>query len=210
MSFKKLVSMTIAVIGDTATGYMYAEGFARAGHQILMAVPGKDNFDLPSSLHFFDNVETCSIPDAASRADLVVLATTPKQVREAAYWLEDVRRKVILDATANEHVPDNDLVKTACAIKAITGSPHVIKAFNTAGYEQILKPLFNGAHVDMILLSDSLKAKEIAKIMAIELGMTAFYDFGGSENIPLFNEMTRCWRNLKLASPSITQLTKHL
>jgi len=200
--------MTIAVVGDTATAYMYAEGFARAGHQILMAVPGKDSFDLPDTFSLFNNVETCSISNAAGLADLIVLATTPRQVREASYWMEDVRRKVIVDATANEHVADNELVKTVCAIKAITGSPHVVKAFNATGYEHILKPLFNGARVDMILLSDSLKAKEIVKIMAIELGLTSFYDFGGGENVLLFNEMTRSWRNLKLTSPSSVQLTK--
>lgn len=208
MGFKKLVSMTIAVVGDTATGHMYAEGFARAGHEILMATPGKDCFDLPDALSLFENIETCSISAAASLADLIVLATTPRHVREASYWMEDVRKKVIIDATANEHVADSELVKTVCAIKAITGSPHVVKAFNTAGYEHILRPLFNGATVDMILLSDSLKAKEIAKIMGIELGLNSFYDFGGSENISIFNEMTRCWRNLKLTSPVPVQLTR--
>jgi hypothetical protein len=48
----------------------------------------------------------------------------------------------------------------------------------------------------MLLLSDSRKAKEITRIMAIEIGAKYFYDFGGSENIPLFNEMTACWRRL--------------
>lgn len=208
MSFKKLVSMTIAVVGDTATGHAYAEGFARAGHKILMATPGKDHFDLPVALNLFRNIESCSVSCAAGHADLIVLATSPLQVREASYWMNDVRRKVIVDATANEHVADSELVKTVCAIKAITGSPHVVKAFNATGYEHILKPLFNGAKVDMILMSDSLKAKEIAKIMGIELGLTTFYDFGGSENIPLFNEMTRCWRNLKLTTPLVTQLSR--
>ena len=68
MSFKKLVSMTIAVVGDTATAYLYAEGFARGGHQILMAVPGKDEFCLPAAFSLFDNVETCTVSAAASRA----------------------------------------------------------------------------------------------------------------------------------------------
>lgn len=208
MGFKKLVSMNIAVIGDTATAFMYAEGFARAGHEINMAVAGKASFRLPGILDVYDNIRTCAVTDAAAIADFVVLATTPKQVREAAYWLEDVRRKVIVDATANEHVADDDLVKTACAIRSITGSAHVIKTFNTAGYEQILAPLFNGSSADMIMLSDSLKAKEITKIMAIELGMTSFYDFGGSENIPLFNEMTRCWRNLKAVETRSAELSK--
>lgn len=208
MGFKKLVSMNIAVIGDTATAFDFAQRFAHAGHNIMMAIAGQNDFELPMALCIYDNITTSSIAGAAAAADMIILATPPRQVREASYWLGDVRRKVIVDATANEHVPDAELVKTACAIKAITGSPHVVKIFNTSGYENLLKPLFNGAHVDLILLSDSLKAKEITKIMAIELGMSAFYDFGGSEHIALFNEMTRCWRNLKKVSDTASLVTK--
>jgi len=207
MGFKKLVSMNIAVIGNTPTACVYAKGFAQAGHQIFMSVAGQDNFELPAALRDNDNIHSCPIADAAS-ADIIIIATAPKQVREASYWLDDVRKKVIIDATANEHVPDAELVKTSCAIKAITGSPHVIKVFNADGYHHVLKPLFHGSHVDLIFLSDSLKAKEITKIMALELGMSAFYDFGGSECIPMFNEMTRCWRNLRLVSDTAAQLAR--
>jgi 8-hydroxy-5-deazaflavin:NADPH oxidoreductase len=198
MEFKQLVSMNIAIIGDTDAAVMHAIAFANAGHIIYMAGCEKNGLKhLHMPAHSGD-IRYCTISDAASVADLIIIGTLPKEVREAAYWLGDVRRKVIIDITANVHTQEDELVKTVCAIKAITGSPHVIKVFNTRGYEQLLKPLFNGVQVDLMLLSDSKKAKEITKIMAVELGLTAFYDFGGSEAIPLFNEMTKSWRRLKL------------
>ena len=52
-----------------------------------------------------------------------------------------------------------------------------------------------------MLVGDSKKAKEITKILAVELGMKYFYDFGGNEAIPLFNEMTKCWHGLDKCAP---------
>jgi hypothetical protein len=117
-------------------------------------------------------------------------------VREVAYWLGDVRRKVIVDASANVLVPDSEFVKTACAIKAITGSLHVIKLFNAKGYEDMLKPIFRGQTTEMLLVGDSKKAKEVMKILALELDINNCYDFGDGDTIPLFDEMTKCWRNI--------------
>lgn len=196
MDFKKLVSLNIAIIGDTDTAELYARAFTSAGHEVYMACSEKNDHVQKAVPDIFGNITYTNISEAARMADFIILATRPRDVREASYWLGDVRRKVIVDVTANVHVPEEEGIKTVCAIKAITGSAHVIKVFYTKGYESILRPLFNGAKVDMLLLSDSRKAKEITRIMAIEIGAKYFYDFGGSENIPLFNEMTRVWRDL--------------
>ena len=198
MSFKRLVSMDIAIIGNTDIAAFYASQFAQQGHNIYMACCEKNNVIVRNIPDPNNRISYTSISDAANNADFIIIATVPIEVREASYWLGDVRKKVIIDVTANVFAQDIDQVKTVCAIKAITGSPHVIKVFYTGGYENILKPLFNGAKVDLLLLSDSKKAKEITKIMATEIGMKYFYDFGGSDNIPLFNEITKCWRKLKL------------
>lgn len=208
MGFKKLVSMNIAVIGNTAAAVRYATDFAAAGHDIYMATAAGET---PRELHIpgnFDNIYFCTISDAAAIADLIIMATEPKDVREAAYWLDDVRRKVIIDVTANMNVPDDEYVRTVNAIAAITGSKHIVKMFDTAGYEAILRPLFHGACPDVVLLSDSKKAKEITKIMAKELSLSVFYDFGGSENLDLFNEMTRCWLKVKLGLKCSDELVK--
>jgi predicted dinucleotide-binding enzyme len=94
------------------------------------------------------------------------------------------------------HTENDETLKTNCAIKAITGSMHIVKAFNTEGYEQLLKPFFKTGKTQLILVGESKKAKEITKILASELGINYWYDFGTNENLPLFVEMTRCWRNM--------------
>ncbi len=196
MDFKKLVSLNIAIIGNTEVAETYARAFTSAGHEVHMAFSEREDTLQKAIPDIYGKIHYTTIPEAAAVADFIILATVPSHVREASYWLGDVRRKVIVDVTANVNVADEEMVTTVRAIKAITGSLHVIKVFNTQGYESIIKPLFNGARVDMLLLSDSRKAKEITRIMAIEIGAKYFYDFGGSENIPLFNEMTACWRRL--------------
>ncbi|MES2702039.1 MAG: NAD(P)-binding domain-containing protein [Bacteroidota bacterium] len=196
MGYKTFVSMNIAIVSTGDAGDMYATAFAFAGHDVYMA--WKDG-EIPAPnpmLAEFDNVHVCSIEEAAEVADLVIIATAPRDVREVAYWLGDVRRKVIIDASGNIDVPYNEAVQTACAIGAITGSQHVVKVFNARGYEQILKPLFKGDAIELLMAGDSKKAKEITKILAVELGITATYDLGTSDTIPLFDELTKCWRSL--------------
>lgn len=194
MHYKKLASMNIAVIGNNETAKELALSFATAGHQVYLASTDQQYCvaDILSGITHTD-IET-----AAQLGDMVFLAVKPDEVREAAYWLGDVRRKVIIDVTANVEMTGEVTMRTIAAIKSITGSQHVVKAFYTRGYENILKPLFNGQPVDIILIGDSKKAKEITKIMAIETGLNYFYDFGTCEHIALFNEMTACWRKLRL------------
>ncbi len=198
MGYKIFASMNIAIIGVSEVAETLAAGFAFAGHNVYMAWKDGENPGRSRALQSMENLTVCSIEEAANLSDMIIIATAPKDVREVAYWLGDVRRKVIIDATSNVYTPDDELVKTVGGIQSITGSAHIIKVFCTQGYEQLLKPLFSKTRVDLILVGDSKKAKAITEILTIELGMKYFYDFGGNEAIPLFNEMTTCWRNLKL------------
>lgn len=195
MEFKKLASMNIAIIGNTDIAVKYALAFAASDHEVYMATQSGDVAGAGSP--DVEGINACTISQAAAIADLIIIATEPKDVREAAYWLEDVRKKVIIDVTSNVMVPEHEKVSTTCAITTITGSAHVVKMFNTAGYTQMLTPIFGVQVPELLILSDSLKGKEIAKIMAIEIGLTKFHDFGGTQNIPLFAEMTTAWRALR-------------
>jgi predicted dinucleotide-binding enzyme len=189
--------MNIAVIGTTKIAQDYAIGFALAGHEVFLAK--KENDEEWANRHVlqsFENITFCSIENAASISDLAFVATLKKDVREVSYWLGDVRRKVIIDLTANVNEPDDEMLNTVSAIKAITGSQHIVKAFDAKGYEQLLKPIFKSHHIDLMLAGDSKKAKEITKILCAEMGILHFLDFGGDETIPLFTEMTKCWHGL--------------
>jgi hypothetical protein len=205
MRYKTFVSMNIAIIGVGETAENYAVNFACAGHRVFIGMKDEDKTAKHSSLRALDNVCFCSIEMAADVADMIIIATAPKDVREVAYWLGDVRRKVIIDASANVDAPEEDFVKTCTGIQAITGSPHVIKVFNTKGYEQLLKPIFREHKVELIMVGDSKKAKEVTKIMTVEMGINYCYDFGGNEAIPLFNGMTRCWRNLVIKNNEVNE-----
>jgi len=191
--------MNIAIIGNSEIGMAYAKGFALAGHRVYIAWQNSDAKTESTIPDMLGHVEVCSLEYASAVADLVILATQPKDVREAVYWLGDVRRKVIIDATANVHTQEEDLVHTANAIKAITGSQHLVKMFYTKGYEDQVRPLFGHNPVELILVGDSKKAKEITKIMAVELGINLWYDFGGTDTLPLFNQLTQVLRRNKLA-----------
>jgi len=197
--------MNIAVIGISGIAEKYALAFSVAGHNVYMAWKNDEQRKVSSLLTGMEGINFCSIEEAADVADLIIIATSPKDVREVAYWLGDVRRKVIIDATANVFAGPDEQVRTVCAIQAITGSANVVKVFNTRGYESLLKPLFNGAEVHMVLLGDSKKAKEVTKIFTRELGISCWYDFGGTEAIPLFNAMTACWRGLARTHTVIKQ-----
>ncbi len=196
MGYKKFVSMNIAVIGSGVTVAEYGIRYALAGHDVFIALQGNDAGRVNKILAPYDNIVACSIENAAAVADLIVIASQPKDVREIAYWLGDVRGKVIIDATANIHTTTDEQINTAGAIKAITGSQHIVKVFSTRGYEILLKPLFRQQNVQLILVGDSKKAKEITKILTTDLGVNDFIDMGADEALPLFDELTKCWRTL--------------
>ncbi len=204
MGFRTFVSMKIAIIGTGHAAEAYARRFLHAGHIVLMAWKDGDAIGITSELSDYRNLQVCSIEEAAAGADLIIIASSPIHVREVAYWLGDIRRKVIIDATSNIHTGNEEQVTTVCAIKAITGASHIVKVFSTRGYEDLLRPLFGHDQLQLVLVGESKKAKEIVKILAINLGIETFFDMGGANAIPLFNEMTRGWRKLVLTqNPSI-------
>ena len=188
--------MNIAIIGMSDVARTYALGFVNAGHEVFLAWKLGDEGCVDPILQIMDQVHFCSIEQASAIADLVIIATARNDVREVSYWLGDVRGKVIIDASSNVVTDANSQVSTVCAIKAITGSQHIVKVFHTKGYEQLLKPLFGSEQTRLILAGDSRKAKEITKILAKELEIIHCSDFGGNDAIPLFNSMTACWRGL--------------
>ena len=205
MGYRAYVTLNIAIIGANKVSGEMTRAFAMTGHQVF--VSNREN-DLPF-VNIFDafteNVHSCSMEVAAAEADCIVIATPPHDVREVAYWLGDVRKKIIVDLTAN--VSDNqrqvakEAINTVGAISAITGAQHIVKVFHAAGFSQLLKPLFAGQKPDLLLAGDSRKAKELTKIIMREVEMKNFYDFGAGDTLTLFDEMVKTWKAMANAQP---------
>lgn len=196
MEYRSFVSLNIAIIGSNRLSQVLAAAYVDAGHAVYVAAPsGGPALDT----EFFSSLERaycCSIEEAASSADFIVISTRANDVREVAYWLGDVRRKVIIDLTANVPEGLKDNMNTVGAIKSITGSEHIVKALSLYAHEHLFSPLFGGQKVQVVLAGDSRKAKEIMKIITRELGIEHFYDFGGLETLPLFDELCKCCRSM--------------
>ena len=190
--------MNIAVIGVAAIVEEYALKYACAGHEVSIALIDAPAEITRKRLAAVNRITVCTIEAAAADADMIIIASMPKDIREIAYWLGDVRKKVVIDCSANLLSVADDLLNTVMAIKAITGGEHIIKVFSTRGYEQLLRPLFGHSDVQLMMAGDSKKAKELAKILTLDLGVDKFIDLGGDQSLTMFNEMVRSWKSASL------------
>jgi predicted dinucleotide-binding enzyme len=203
MIYKTFVSMNIAIIGESDYAKKIAIKYAQAGHEVLVAWKSNVKVFVTPAMEQYDNLSVCTIEEAAHLADVIIIIAHPRDVREIAYWLGDVRATIIIDATSNIQIGSDEAINTTGAIKAITGSPYIVKVFSTNGYQQMLKPLLKKDDIQWILAGDSIKAKEATKILAKDVGIDNFIDLGDSESFPLFDAMAKCFRELAAKQPGV-------
>jgi len=197
MGYKSFVSLNVAVIGEGIVSENIARSLAMAGHYIFLGLK-EDQVVTEALLGEFENIQACTVGNAACEADIVILATPVDEVRAVAYELGDVRKKIIMGVCGNVHPKPTEFVHTVNVLRAITGSQHVVKTFNCAGYENLFSAAFAERGADMFVSGDSKKAKEMVKLLAKDMGFANCYDFGNNDTVPLLEDMARCWYNLAI------------
>ncbi len=120
MSYKTFVSMNIALVGTGAYVENLAIMYVLAGHRVFLAWKTSMRGEISNRLCVLDDVTVTTIEEAAAMGDIIVVACDPKDAREVAYWLGDVRGKVIIDFTANALTGFDDQVNTTGAIRSTT------------------------------------------------------------------------------------------
>lgn len=141
MVYRAYASMNIAIVGGGSNSKRLAQTFAHKGHLVLLANKGNTTAADPD-LMALDGVFCCSIEEAAQHADFIIISAPAADVREIAYWMGDVRKKIIIDMSYNNGPGKNDHINTVRAIEVITGSTDVVKAVCLHGFEQLFSPLF--------------------------------------------------------------------
>ncbi len=212
MGYKAFACMNIAIIGNGKTSVALAQGLALAGHEILLADnSGNTNVIFDFLADEFHNIHETTMEHAAAAADLIIIATAPEEVRAAAYFLDDVRKKVIIDTSFMNAESFDKYINTVSAIQAITGSQHVVKCFNSSGYE-LTGVGRSESTINMFVAGDDRKAKEMARLIARDLGLGECHDFGGTDSVPLLDEMAICHHHLtseKDQEKVVVKTTKH-
>lgn len=205
MGYKTFASMNIAVIGRGKVCEALAKELALSGHSVFLGT--KSEFDISHELlDIYDNICPATIEYAGAIADVIIMATTIEEVREAAYLLDDVRNKVIIDLTSFNLTRFGEYTHTINAIKSITGATNVVKCFNNTGYEHLIDPHVINVSIDMFMAGDSKKAKQIASLLARDLGFEQCHDIGNSDKIQLLDEMTMEWHNISIKMRALRSL----
>jgi predicted dinucleotide-binding enzyme len=159
---------TVAVIGTGNVGMALGTEFASIGHTVIYGSRS------PLSLKTLDLVTktgkgaSAALPaDAAAKSDIVVLAVPGMVTGTVAEGLGDLGGKIIIDATnplkrESEALQFEYGVETSNGeiVQAIHPDAHVVKAFNTISWRQMIDPEADNTPPVVPLASNSEEAKE--------------------------------------------------
>lgn len=189
--------MNIAIIGTGNVGGALAERWARAGHTIRLGV--RDTADFKGKeLLALPRVTVHSIADAVKASDTVLVAAVPQAANAIAMQLGDVAGKVIIDAMNSVRSRPEPYAGTFEALKALTRGAHLVKCFNSTGFENMRDPVYGDTAIDMFMAGSSEKGKTTARQLALDAGFAECYDFGGDDRVSLLEQFALAWINLAI------------
>lgn len=189
--------MHIAIIGTGNVGGALAENWAKAGHTIHLGIrdlnnfKGKELLDLP-------NITAHTIADAVAASEVVLIAATPPAIFSVVEQMGKVEGKVVIDAMNSVRVGPEPYANTFEALKNLTKGAHLVKCFNTTGFENMRDPKYPGGALDMFMAGSSDKGKQVARQLALDAGFAECYDFGGDDKAALLEQFALAWINLAI------------
>src|SRR5210317_395312 len=166
---------TIAVIGTGEVGSALGPEFAGQGHTIVYGSRDPGRSKVIELVDRTGDLASATTPaDAASQADIVVLAVPGLMVEEITKSLGDLSGKSIIDPTNPlerrmnrlEHAVDTS---NAEIIQAAAPDAYVVKAFNTLNWKTMVDPASAGGPVSIPLAGDNGRAKD--KVADLVTGM---------------------------------------
>lgn len=183
--------MKIAVIGSGNVGGTLGRRWSELGHEVVFgvrdpsrgasAVKGGETANAPlhAGARVATPLEAVRGSGGSGRADVVLVATpwnaVPQALGELGNALDGV---TLLDAT-NPIAPGLRVdvgaggESGAERVQAMAPNAHVVKIFNTTGYENMRAPAFANARATMLYAGDHAPSKSIARELAESLGFDA-------------------------------------
>ncbi len=195
--------MQIGILGTGDVGRTLAGGFAGLGHEVRIGTrdPGSEKAKALAG-RLGGKVPVVAFADAAAFAEVAVLATLWTGT-ESALKLAGPKRlegKVVVDAT-------NPLLFAPGAAPALAlghgdsggeqvqrwlPGARVVKAFNTVGNAQMVRPSLPGGPPDMFICGNDAAAKQTVTDLLGQLGWPAI-DIGGIEGARVLEPLCILW-----------------
>jgi len=199
------VADTIAVIGTGDVGGALGPAFAGLGHTIVYGSRDPDRGKVKELVERTGELASATTPaDAASQADIVVLAVPGLMVEEITKSLGDLSGKIIIDPTNPlerrmnrlEHAVDTS---NAEIIQAAAPDAYVVKAFNTLNWKTMVDPDSAGGPVSIPLVGDNGRAKKKVAELVSGMGLEPI-DVGPLRDARWVEGMLILWINNRYGS----------
>jgi len=199
------VADTIAVIGTGDVGGALGPAFAGQGHTIVYGSRDPDRGKVKELVERTGDLASATTPaDAASQADIVVLAVPGLMVEEITKSLGDLSGKIIIDPTNPlerrmnrlEHAVDTS---NAEIIQAAAPDAYVVKAFNTLNWKTMVDPDSAGGPVSIPLVGDNGRAKKKVAELVSGMGLEPI-DVGPLRDARWVEGMLILWINNRYGS----------
>jgi len=177
--------MHIAVIGAGNVGGTLGRRWAEQGHDVVFGIrhPERGASAVKGGGALPATATVASTRDAATGADIIVLATPWAAVAEAIKEIGSLDGRVVLDTTnplTREMTLDVGPNGESAGerVQAMAKGAKVVKVFNTTGANNMQNPMYDGASTVMFYAGDDTHAKSLARQLATELGFETI-DAGG-------------------------------
>ncbi|HEX5625066.1 MAG TPA: NAD(P)-binding domain-containing protein [Saprospiraceae bacterium] len=190
--------MKIVIIGSGNVAYALGKKLKEAGHQVIFAVR---DIQSPKALKLKEQLPDATLLPVSSQAlaaEVLILTTPAEAVLSLIPQLGEPGDRVMIDATNAVRQKPEPYPTAYHAIQAETGWKHLVKCFNTTGFENMLNPNYDGQRLDLFFAGDDPEAKQIARDLATDIGFDQCYDFGGSDKVELLEKWALCWINLAI------------
>lgn len=191
----------IAVIGTGEVGSALGPEFAALGHTIVYGSREPQREDVTGLVQRTGNNARASSPaQAAAAADIVVLAVPGLPAEEITRGLGDLQGKIVVDPTNALRRGEDGLLEMAVApsnaerIQAAAPGAHVVKAFSTLNWRQMVDPDSSGGPISIPLVGDDAQAKETVAALARGLGLEPI-DLGPLKHARHVEGMLILWIN---------------
>jgi 8-hydroxy-5-deazaflavin:NADPH oxidoreductase len=193
--------MEIAIIGAGDVGGTLGRLWAKKGHQIMFGVRNLQSHNFLNLIRSIDSgVKVGTIAEAASFADVIVLAIPWKAVEETIKSAGDLSGKILIDPTNPIKADLTGLIiesSTSAAeeIAKWAKDSKVVKAFNSIGAKTLDNLQFGLVRADAFICGDDFKSKTVVKKLATEIGFDTV-DAGPLINARVLEYLALLWIHL--------------
>ena len=193
--------MEISIIGAGDVGGTLGRIWVKKGHHLMFGVRNLQSHNVLNLIKSINSsVKVGTIGEAASFADVIVLAIPWIAVEETIKSAGDLSGKILIDPTNPINADLTGLIiesSTSAAeeiAKWAKGSK-VVKAFNSIGAKTLDNLQFGLVRADAFICGDDFKSKTVVKKLATEIGFDTV-DAGPLINARVLEYLALLWIQL--------------